>query len=72
MNKNKLKGKMAEFGDTMKTLAEYLGIHRASLSAKVNSYRGAEFNQTEIKMIAEKYKLNEYEICEIFFEEKAS
>ena len=54
MNKNKLKSKMAEFGDTMEDLAEYLGIHRSSLSAKINNYRGAEFNQTEIRMIAEK------------------
>lgn len=68
MNKKKLRAKMMEFGDTAEKLAEILGIHRSSLSAKMNGYRGAEFNQTEIKTIAKRYKMTDTEIVAIFFE----
>lgn len=67
MNKNKLKAKMLEFGDTAEKLAKVLGIHRSCLSAKMNGYRGAEFNQTEIKTMASRYSMNDREIVEIFF-----
>lgn len=67
MNKNKLKAKMIEYGDTAVKLAKCLGIHRSCLSAKMNGYRGAEFNQTEIKTMASRYKMTETEIVEIFF-----
>jgi cyanate lyase len=72
MNKNKLKAKMIEYGDTAEKLSKYLGIHRSCLSAKMNGYRGADFNQTEIRMIAQKYNLQDSEIMEIFFDKKAS
>lgn len=67
MNKNKLKEKMQEYGDTSEKLANVLGIHRSSLSAKMNGYRGAEFNQTEIKTMAKRYKMTDTEIATIFF-----
>ncbi|WP_337404565.1 XRE family transcriptional regulator [Suilimivivens sp.] len=68
MNKNKLKAKMVEHGDTSEILAEVLGIHRSCLSAKMNNYRGAEFNQTEIKVMAKRYEMTDAEVIEIFFE----
>lgn len=68
MNKNKLKAKMVEHGDTSEMLAEVLGIHRSCLSAKMNNYRGAEFNQTEIKVMAKRYEMTDAEVIEIFFE----
>ena len=68
MNKNKLKAKMVEHGDTSEILAEVLGIHRSCLSAKMNNYRGAEFNQTEIKVMAKRYEMTDAELIEIFFE----
>ncbi len=68
MNKNKLKAKMVEHGDTSEILAEVLGIHRSCLSAKMNNYRGAEFNQTEIKAMAKRYEMTDAEVIEIFFE----
>lgn len=71
MNKNKLKAKMVEHGDTSEILAKCLGIHRSSLSAKMNGYRGAEFNQTEIKTMATRYHMTDSEIAEIFFDLKA-
>lgn len=68
MNKYKLKAKMLEHGDTSEKLAEILGIHRSSLSAKMNGYRGAEFNQTEIKTIAKRYEMTDSEVIAIFFD----
>ena len=67
MNKQKLKAKMLEHGDTAEMLAKCLGIHRSCLSAKMNGYRGAEFNQTEIKTMASRYDMTESEIVAIFF-----
>lgn len=67
MNKEKLKLKMFEKGDTSEILAKCLGIHRSCLSAKMNGYRGSEFNQTEIKIISNRYNLSDAEIVEIFF-----
>ncbi len=67
VNKKKLKEKMKECGDTSEKLAEILGIHRSSLSAKMNGYRGAEFNQTEIKTMAKRYKMTDTDIATIFF-----
>lgn len=67
MNKNKLKAKMIEHGDTAEMLAKILGIHRSCLSAKMNGYRGAEFNQSEIRTMAKRYSMTDSEVVEIFF-----
>lgn len=72
MDKMKLRAKMLEYGDDAITLAQALGIHRSCLSAKMNCYRGAEFTQSEIRIIAKRYKLSGEEIMTIFFNEKAS
>ena len=69
MDKYKLRAKMSEHGDTSEVLAEVLGMHRSCLSAKMNGYRGAEFNQTEIKLMAKRYEMTDTEVCEIFFNE---
>ena len=67
MNKNKLKAKMIEFGDNAQSLAECLGICRTRLSAKINEYKGAEFTQTEIKKMIDRYSLSDEETKSIFF-----
>lgn len=72
MNKNLLKAKMLEHGDTGEILAKCLGIHKSCLSAKMNGYRGAEFNQSEIKAIAVRYSLTDSEIIAIFFSSESS
>lgn len=72
MNKKKLKSIMALNDDTGQTLAKFLGISRSTLSAKMNETNGAEFTQSEITAIKEKYKLTADEIETIFFNKKVS
>lgn len=71
MNTNKLKSKMALFGDTGNTLADALDISPQRFSAKLNE-KSAEFTQGEIQIIKERYKLTAKEVDEIFFDKKVS
>ncbi len=66
MNKRLFESKMKLFGDTNKTLANYLGLSIASVSAKKNE-NGTEFTKSEIDKIKQRYKLTADEINEIFF-----
>ena len=72
MNINKLKSKMALYGDTGGDLASYLDISRSTLSSKMNETNGAEFTQNEILKIKKRYSLKSKEVDEIFFELKVS
>ena len=54
-----------EFGDTQSELARMLGITESTLSWKIN--RKAEFKQSEIKAIADRYDLTGEEIKSMFF-----
>lgn len=67
MNKEKLKSMMALFGDTNKTLSEYLGISEQSLCNKTNE-NGTEFKQGEIIKIKDRYNLSPVEVDAIFFD----
>lgn len=66
INKNLLKSKMALYGDNNETLAEALGISPQRLSAKINGTNNAEFTQSEIQIIKERYNLTDNEVVEIF------
>lgn len=59
-------------GDTGTSLSIFLGIARSTFSAKLNETNGAEFTQSEIAKIKEKYKLNADEIIAIFFNPEVS
>lgn len=67
MNKEKLKSVMALHGDTIKALAEYLGISEQSLCNKINE-NGTEFKQGEIRKIKDRYNLSPAEVDAIFFD----
>ena len=54
-----------EFGDTQGDLAKALGVTEATLSLKVNGK--AEFKQSEIKAIADRYSLTGEEVKFMFF-----
>lgn len=54
-----------EFGDTQSGLAQILGITKSTLSWKINGK--AEFKQSEIKAIADRYDLTGEEIKSMFF-----
>lgn len=72
MNKKKLESIMKLHGDTGTSLSIFLGIARSTFSAKLNETNGAEFTQSEIINIKNKYELNPNEIVEIFFNKKVS
>jgi len=47
-------------------LARALNLSQQRLSAKRNSTNGAEFTQSEIQIIKERYNLTDKEVVEIF------
>lgn len=71
MNTNKLRAKMALFGDTGNTLSQALGISPQRFSAKIND-NNAEFTQSEIQIIKDRYNLTAEEVDDIFFDKKVS
>ena len=72
MNKQKLESIMKLYGDTGNSLSNYLGIARSTFSAKINETNGAEFTQSEISSIKEKYNLTPEDVVDIFFGTKVS
>ena len=70
--KNELEAAMKRYGDNGGTLAEYLGIARSTFSAKLNETNGAEFTQSEIALIKERYSLDADAVVAIFFGQKVS
>ena len=66
MNKLMLESVMKLHGDNGNSLSEYLGIARATFSAKINE-NGAEFTKKEMVMIKNKYGLDSKAMDEIFF-----
>lgn len=72
MNKRYLASKMALYGDKGGDIAEYLGMARSTFSAKLNGTAGAEFTQSEIMKIIQRYELTADEVTQCFFTEKVS
>lgn len=66
INQKLLNSKMALYGDNNETLANALNLSPQRLSAKKNNTNGAEFTQTEIQIIKERYNLMDAEVVEIF------
>lgn len=66
MNKTLLRSIMVLFGDTNKTLADYLGISEKSVNDKINE-RGTEFKKREITAIKKRYSLTDEQVILIFF-----
>lgn len=67
MNMRKLFGVMREYGDTQESLADALGITRATLNNKIHGRNGSSFNQPEIATIRARYSLKAEEVESIFF-----
>ena len=66
MNKTLLRSIMVLFGDTNRTLADYLGISEKSVNDKINE-RGTEFKKSEIAAIKKRYSLTDEQVILIFF-----
>lgn len=72
MDANKLWAEIKRHGDTQGTLAQSMGITRATLSNKMSEKNTASFTQPEISFIKERYGLTPEEVNDIFFNEKVS
>jgi hypothetical protein len=72
MNKQELKGFMARAGDTQESLASAMCISLSRLNAKINEYAGAEFTQSEIAFIAQRYSMTPEDVSVVFFAKKVS
>lgn len=68
MNKELLRSVMVLFGDTIGSLAEYLGISEQSCCNKINE-NGTEFRKREIFKIKVRYSLDADMVDRIFFAE---
>ena len=66
MNKALLRAEMIKHGDTQETLAKAMGVSLSRLNAKINS-DSAEFRQTEIIFIKDRYNLSAADVDSIFF-----
>lgn len=67
MNKKQLLSVMVANGDNQSTLADYLGIARATLSRKINEKGNAVFTQPEMAAIKKRYHLTDSVFASIFF-----
>lgn len=65
MNKNELRAEMARYGDSNQTLAKALNRSKTSFSEKLNGH--ADFTQSEIAFIMQRYSLTPERIVLIFF-----
>ena len=72
MSRNRIASCMALKGDTQSDLAVWLGISRSRLNAKINGTGGAEFTQSEMIRVAERYDLSPEEAGAIFFAKEVS
>lgn len=72
MNKQRLESLMKLYGDTGQQLADYVGLSRSRFSCKINEKNGAEFTQSEIGRIKNKYSLSADDVDDIFFSNKVS
>ena len=72
MNTARMKSVMVLHGDTSAVLAGAIGVSPQRFSAKINERNNAEFTQSEISKIKERYNLPPEEIDLIFFKEKVS
>lgn len=66
LNTKELKKVMLDYGDSNKTLADYLGMAESTFSSKLHE-NGAAFRKSEMKMIIDRYKLTPAQIKLIFF-----
>lgn len=71
MNSQMLKGIIKMNDGSQAILAEAMGLSLSRLNAKINE-TGAEFTQSEIAFIRDRYHLSNVQVTDIFFEVKVS
>ena len=71
MNSQLLKGIIKIHDGSQSVLANAMGLSLSRLNAKINETQ-AEFSQSEIAFIRDRYKLSTKEVADIFFNDKVS
>lgn len=71
MNSQKLKGIIKMYDGSQSVLADAMGLSLSRLNAKINE-TNAEFTQSEIAFIRDRYKLSKSDVTDIFFTTKVS
>ena len=66
MNSQRLKGIIKIHDGSQSVLADAMGLSLSRLNAKINE-TNAEFSQSEIAFIRDRYKLSKSEVTDIFF-----
>lgn len=67
MNSQLLKGMIKIHDGSQSALADAMGLSLSRLNAKINE-TGAEFSQSEIVFIRDRYNLSQSEVTDIFFD----
>lgn len=67
MNSALLKSYIVRYDHTQGHLADAMGLSLSRLNAKINGTGGADFSQTEIAFIKERYRLSNRDVISIFF-----
>ena len=67
MNSQLLKGMIKIHDGSQSVLADAMGLSLSRLNAKINE-TGAEFSQSEIVFIRDRYNLSKSEVTDIFFD----
>ena len=68
MNSQLLKGMIKIHDGSQSVLADAMGLSLSRLNAKINE-TGAEFSQSEIVFIRDRYNLSKSEVTDIFFDQ---
>lgn len=68
MNSQMLKGLIKSYDGNQSVLAEAMGLSLSRLNAKINE-TGAEFSQSEIAFIRDRYELSRAQVTDIFFDQ---
>lgn len=71
MRSQTLKGIITMHDGNQGILADAMGLSLSRLNAKINE-TGAEFTQSEIAFIRDRYKLTKTQVNDIFFTEEVS
>lgn len=72
MNENELLIEIQKHNETIKQLANYLGIETQTLERKMSDDTDSDFTMGEIKKIKEHYNLTIERVDEIFFSAEVS
>ncbi len=71
MKSQDLKGIIKAKDGSQSVLANAMGISLSRLNAKINE-TGAEFTQSEIAFIRDRYRLTKGQVTDIFFDQEVS